>query len=250
MPSSATTSSSRWTSSLTTVATLLSQQRPFPSDELTARRAFMIEHDLRRRGIRDERVLSAMLRVPRHLFVPPTLTMEAYADTPLPTQDGQTVSQPYIVALMTEALDVSLGIRVLEIGTGSGYQTAILAELGAKVWSVESSASLHRDAASRLGELGYAGVRLRHGDGTLGWPHEAPFDRVLATGSLPDCPSALLSQLRPGGVFVGPVGRLGSQRLVRIEVDPPEVREQTLCHCSFVPLIGAGGWRSGKDQEA
>ena len=210
----------------------------------------MVEHDLRQRGIRDERVLSAMLRVPRHAFVPPALITEAYADTPLPTQDGQTISQPYIVALMTEALDVGPGTRVLEIGTGSGYQTAILAELGAQVWSVESSAPLHRDAASRLCGQGYAGVRLRHGDGTLGWLHEAPFDRILATGSLPDCPKALLSQLRQGGVFVGPVGRLGSQRLVRIEVDPPAVREQTLCHCSFVPLLGAGGWRSGRDQEA
>ena len=210
----------------------------------------MVEHDLRRRGIRDERVLSAMLRVPRHAFVPPALIMEAYADTPLPTQDGQTISQPYIVALMTEALDVSPGTRVLEIGTGSGYQTAILAELGAHVWSVESSASLHRDAASRLCGQGYVRVRLRHGDGTLGWPHEAPFDCILATGSLPDCPKALLSQLRQGGVFVGPVGRLGSQRLVRIEVDPPTIHEQTLCHCSFVPLLGAGGWRSGREQEA
>jgi protein-L-isoaspartate(D-aspartate) O-methyltransferase len=227
-----------------------SRRRPFEDDVLTARRTFMVEHDLRQRGIRDERVLSAMLRVPRHRFVPPALIMEAYADTPLPTQEGQTISQPYIVALMTEALDVSPGTRVLEIGTGSGYQTAILAELGAKVWSVESSASLHRAAASHLGELSYAGMHMQHGDGTLGWPHEAPFDRILATGSLPDCPKALLSQLRQGGVFVGPVGRLGSQRLVRIEVDPPTIHEQTLCHCSFVPLLGAGGWRSGREQEA
>jgi protein-L-isoaspartate(D-aspartate) O-methyltransferase len=210
----------------------------------------MVEHDLRRRGIRDERVLSAMLRVPRHCFVSPALTGEAYADAPLPTQDGQTVSQPYIVALMTEALDVRLGARVLEIGTGSGYQTALLVELGARVWSVESSASLHRDAAARLSKLGYASVHLQHGDGTLGWADAAPFDRVLATGSLPDGSKVLLGQLRQGGIFVGPLGRLGAQRLVRIEVDPPAVREQTLCYCSFVPLIGAGGWRSGKDQEA
>jgi protein-L-isoaspartate(D-aspartate) O-methyltransferase len=221
-----------------------------PSDELTARRVFMVEHDLRRRGIRDERVLSAMLHVPRHCFLSPALTGEAYADAPLPTQDGQTASQPYIVALMTEALDVRPGTRVLEIGTGSGYQTALLVELGARVWSVESSASLHRDAVARLSKLGYAGVHLHHGDGTLGWADAAPFDRVLATGSLPDGSKVLLGQLRPGGIFVGPLGRLGAQRLVRIEVDPPAVREQTLCYCSFVPLIGAGGWRSGKDQEA
>ncbi len=210
----------------------------------------MVEHDLRQRGVRDERVLLAMLRVPRHHFVAASLVANAYGDAPLPTRDGQTISQPYIVALMTEALDVDRGTRVLEIGTGSGYQTAILAELGAHVWSIESSASLYEEALARLRELGYGGVTLRRGDGTLGWPDEAPFDRILATGSLPGRPEVLLSQLRPHGVFVGPIGRLGTQRLVRIEVDPPAVREQTLCHCSFVPLIGKRGWHSDADQEA
>jgi protein-L-isoaspartate(D-aspartate) O-methyltransferase len=209
----------------------------------------MVERDLRQRGIRDERVLSAMLRVPRHCFVDPSLVADAYADAPLPTRDGQTISQPYIVALMTEALDAGAGARVLEIGTGSGYQTALLAELGAEVWSVESSPSLCQEARARLQRLGYAGVRLRQGDGTLGWPEEAPFDRILATGSLPALPGALLEQLRPRGVFVGPVGRLGHQRLVRVELDPPTLREQTLCHCSFVPLIGKNGWHSSRDQE-
>ncbi len=207
----------------------------------------MVEWDLRQRGIRDERVLSAMLRVLRHRFVAPSFAQQAYADAPLPTREGQTISQPYIVALMTEALDVAPDSRVLEIGTGSGYQTAILAELGAEVWSVESSSSLYREAASRLRDLGYARVHLRQGDGTLGWPDAVPFDRILATGSLPGRPRLLLAQLRPGGIFVGPLGRLGSQRLVRIEVDLHAVREQTLCYCSFVPLIGEGGWHSDRN---
>jgi protein-L-isoaspartate(D-aspartate) O-methyltransferase len=216
---------------------------------LAQRRAVMVERDLRRRGIRDDRVLNAMLSVPRHRFVTPNLAAEAYADTPLPTRLGQTISQPYIVALMTQAVGVTNGARVLEIGTGSGYQAAVLAALGADVWSVEASPELHGEAAARLRDLGFSAVHLRCGDGTLGWPDAAPFDGILATGSLPERPTALLRQLRPGGVFVGPIGPLGRQRLVRLEVDPPREREETLCVCSFVPLVGAAGWRSRTDQE-
>ncbi|MCX6091923.1 MAG: protein-L-isoaspartate(D-aspartate) O-methyltransferase [Candidatus Bipolaricaulota bacterium] len=216
---------------------------------LAQRRAVMVERDLRRRGIRDDRVLNAMLSVPRHRFVTPNLAAEAYADTPLPTRLGQTISQPYIVALMTQAVGVTNSARVLEIGTGSGYQAAILAALGADVWSVEASPELHGEAVARLRDLGFSAVHLRCGDGTLGWPDAAPFDGILATGSLPERPTALLRQLRPGGVFVGPIGPLGRQRLVRLEVDPPREREETLCVCSFVPLVGAAGWRSRTDQE-
>ena len=223
-----------------------------PADEearLAQRRAVMVERDLRRRGIRDDRVLQAMLAVPRHRFVARDLAADAYADAPLPTRGGQTISQPYIVALMTQALGLSDGARVLEIGTGSGYQAAILAALGADVWSVEASPELHREAAARLRDLGFSAVHLLRGDGTLGWPDGAPFDAILATGSLPERPQALLHQLRPGGVFVGPIGPLGRQRLVRLQVDPPRVREETLCVCSFVPLVGAAGWRFRTDQE-
>lgn len=209
----------------------------------------MVDRDLRRRGIRDERVLAAMLSVPRHRFVAPSLAADAYTDAPLPTLGGQTISQPYIVALMTEALGITAGARVLEIGTGSGYQTAVLATLGADVWSIEASTELCREAAERLKELGFLGIHLANGDGTLGWPDASPFDGILATGSLPERPETLLRQLRRGGVFVGPLGALGRQRLVRIEVDPPDEREETLCFCSFVPLVGAAGWRSRGHQE-
>ncbi len=213
----------------------------------------MVERDLRGRGIHDERVLEALLAVPRHRFAASDQSEEAYADAPLPTHDGQTMSQPYIVALMTEALDVRPGARVLEIGTGSGYHTAILVALGAEVWSIEASPHLHREAARRLAALGFASARLALGDGTLGWPAAAPaaapFDRILATGSLPEPGRELLAQLVPGGIFVGPIGPLRCQRIVRIVVDPPARREQTLCACTFVPLVGAGGWQSRTEQE-
>ncbi len=209
----------------------------------------MIERDLRGRGIRDERVLAAMGAVPRHLFVRPEDAGRAYADTPLPTRDGQTISQPYIVALMTEALRVTPGLRVLEIGTGAGYQTTVLAALGAAVWSIERSSALSREAGARLRVLGVVRVHLAVGDGTLGWPAAAPFDRILATGGLPSAPAGLLRQLAPGGIFVGPVGTLASQRLVRVTVDPPATREETLCLCAFVPLIGADGWKAPREEE-
>jgi protein-L-isoaspartate(D-aspartate) O-methyltransferase len=208
----------------------------------------MVERDLRRRGIGDARVLAAFGAVPRHRFVAPGLERLAYADRPLPTCDGQTVSQPYIVACMTEALDVRPGVRVLELGTGSGYQTAILAHLGAEVWSIESSPTLWRQARARLCALGYE-AHVACGDGTLGWAAAAPFDRILATGSLPRPNPTLLAQIRKDGLFVGPVGGLRSQRLVRITVDPSGLREETLTACAFVPLVGAGGWRSVTEQE-
>lgn len=208
----------------------------------TTERARMVERDLRRRGIRDERVLEAMERVPRHRFVSPPLAAMAYADVPLPTDEGQTISQPYIVALMTQALALSGGEKVLELGTGSGYQTAVLAELGAEVWSIERSPGLHAAASTRLASLGYPRIHLVLGDGTLGLPAESPFDRILATGSLPRVPLGLTSQLRPAGIFVGPIGELFDQRLVRIEYDPPHTRGETLCVCRFVPLVGEAGW--------
>ncbi len=206
------------------------------------RRARMVERDLRRRGIRDERVLTAMGRVPRERFVPPQLAEEAYADHPLPIGEGQTISQPYIVALMTEALAPHDGIEVLEIGTGSGYQAAVLAECGARVWTVERSSELLRTVQPLFDELGYDRIYGLEGDGTLGLPENAPFDRILATGSLPEVPHDLLRQLRDGGIFVGPVGSRIAQELLRIVYHPTGSQRTELGPCRFVPLIGANGW--------
>lgn len=208
----------------------------------------MVRRDLRGRGIRDPRVLQAMLRVPRHAFVAPELASRAYVDEPLPTLEGQTVSQPYIVARMSEALGLVGGERVLEIGTGSGYQAAVLAELGADVISIERSPGLHGIAAQRLAELGYA-VRLVVGDGTLGWPAGAPYDGIVATGSLPRIPQELLSQLAPHGRLVAPVGGLLEQTLLVVDSTSPHIRQRFLCGCRFVPLVGVAGWRPDTSME-
>jgi protein-L-isoaspartate(D-aspartate) O-methyltransferase len=206
------------------------------------RRERMVEHDLRRRGIRDERVLGALGRVPRHRFVPPELIGEAYSDHPLPIGEGQTISQPYIVALMTEALTLAQEDHVLEIGTGSGYQTAVLAECGARVLTVERSEQLAAQARSLFDDLGYDCIESVVSDGTLGLPNRAPFDRILATGSLPEVPQRLLRQLRDGGIFIGPVGALYGQQLVRIVYHPLHPVRNDLGPCRFVPLIGENGW--------
>jgi len=211
-------------------------------EQLRAKRQWMVERDLHRRGIRDEQVLRAMESVPRHRFVPPGLVHEAYADYPLSIGEGQTISQPYIVALMTEALRLIPKSSVLEIGTGSGYQSAILAACGAHVWTIERSETLSQLAGARFTKLGIEGIHARVGDGTLGLPSEAPFDRILATGSLPVAPISLLEQLREGGLFVGPIGTLHSQQLLRIEYHRDRPRMDELGACRFVPLIGAEGW--------
>ncbi len=205
----------------------------------------MVERQLRQRGIRDERVLTAMSRVPRHEFGPPEWKQEAYSDFPLPIGEGQTISQPYIVALMTEALCLTGEERVLELGTGSGYQAAILSDLGDELWTIESSAALRRAAEARLRRLGYDAIRCLEGDGTLGLPSQAPFDRILATGSLPTVPERLLDQLKPNGVFVGPIGRRNEQSLLRITYHPSGSEEEDLGLCRFVPLIGSNGWQDG-----
>ncbi len=213
-------------------------------DDAVARRQrrAMVERQLRARGIHDARVLQAMEEVPRHEFVRPPYRSFAYEDEPLPTVEGQTISQPYIVALMTQALNLRGGEKVLEIGTGSGYQTAILRELGAHVWTIERSPDLSAQATARLDRLGYHGIHLVVGDGTVGLPSEAPFDRILASGSFPAVPNPLLAQLVPGGILVAPIGALASQELVRIEYDPPNIKRKVLCPCRFVPLVGANGW--------
>jgi len=220
--------------------------RGTPPEHETARKQ-MVARQLRPRGIRDHRVLEAMATIPRHRFVPKSHQHAAYEDGPLPIGDGQTISQPYIVARMTAALSLAGGCRVLEIGTGSGYQTAILAHLAERVWTVERSPVLHKRARSIVTSLGYGNVQFVLGDGTVGLPRCGPFDRIIATGSLPSVPDRLLEQLVPTGVFVGPVGSRFEQRLVRMSYDgnTEAWTQELLCWCRFVPLVGRNGWAEG-----
>ncbi len=205
------------------------------------RRAMLL--DLRRRGIEDERVLQAMLKVPRHLFVQQSFWHLAYGDHPLPIGEGQTISQPYIVALMTEALQPQPEHRVLEIGTGSGYQTAILAEIAAQVYTMERAAELLKGAQELLNELGYRRVHYRVGDGTCGWSEQAPYDRIIASGSVPQVPPSLIAQLRDPGRLVIPVGERHIQQLVLLQKVAGEIRREEFVPCSFLPLIGEEGWK-------
>jgi protein-L-isoaspartate(D-aspartate) O-methyltransferase len=215
---------------------------------LEAARRRMVEEQLAARGIRDPLVLAAMGKVPREKFVSPNLAALAYEDTPLPIGEDQTISQPYIVAVMTEALALARGDRVLEIGTGSGYSAAVLAEIVASVYTVERLASLAESARQHLVALGYANVHVLTGDGTLGWPEHAPYDAIVATAGGPRVPPALLDQLAVGGRLVIPVGGLPyDQRLVRIvrSADDEYLREE-LEEVAFVPLIGVQGWPEGR----
>jgi len=195
-----------------------------------------------RRGIEDERVLAAMRAVPRHRFVDEALVSEAYGDGPLPIGEGQTISQPFIVALMTQALRLRKGERVLEIGTGSGYQAAILAEMGVRVFTIERCPSLAEQACQRLLGLGYRSVSVRCGDGNDGWPEEAPFDAVLITAAAREVPRALYVQLRQGGRMLLPIGDEDEQELALIEKTSQGPREVCLGGCRFVKLIGRHGW--------
>jgi protein-L-isoaspartate(D-aspartate) O-methyltransferase len=202
----------------------------------------MVAEQLRARGIRDPRVLDAMARIPRHRFVQEALVGRAYGDIPLPIGDGQTISQPYMVALMSEALGLRGGERVLEVGTGSGYQTAVLAELAGKVYSVERVRPLAERARQLLGDLGYYNIRIRVGDGSLGWADEAPFDAILVAAGAPDVPAALTAQLGEGGRLVAPVGTPDAQTLRRAVRRRDGVVTEDLTGCVFVRLVGAAGW--------
>jgi protein-L-isoaspartate(D-aspartate) O-methyltransferase len=206
-------------------------------EQFVEQRHRMVEAQLRRRGVRDERVLTAMSRVPREAFVPGQLAYEAYADSALPIDCEQTISQPIIVAMMTEALSLSGRERVLEIGTGSGYQAAILAELAAEVFSIERHAELSRQARERLRRLGYEKVRLRIGDGSLGWPEQSPFDRIIVTAGAAECPPALWEQLAEGGVLVGPFGAADQQGLYEMHKLGGRPESRFLTACRFVPLV-------------
>lgn len=206
-------------------------------------RARMVADQLRARGIRDERVLAAMGRVPREEFVPEQERYAAYLDGPLPIGAGQTISQPYVVARMTELLAVGAGERVLEIGTGSGYQAAILAELGCRVTTIERDRGLAEAAAARLARLEYGDlVAVRWADGSLGDPDGAPWDGILVAAAAPSIPDALREQLGEGRRLVLPVGSRGQQELLVVERHGDEWRETSDGAVVFVPLIGAGGW--------
>ena len=202
----------------------------------------MVERQLRCRGILDPRVLQAFLDVPRHLFVPPERLDEAYEDHPIDIGHGQTISQPYMVATMTEVLRLCGGERVLEIGTGSGYQAAILAKLCPAVYTVERLGDLSGRAQALLERLGLANVRFRVGDGTLGWPDEAPFDRIIVPAGGPDVPPSLTAQLGDGGRLAMPVGARVGQDLVVVERQGGGLRRESHGGCVFVRLIGAEAW--------
>jgi protein-L-isoaspartate(D-aspartate) O-methyltransferase len=204
----------------------------------------MVEEQITSRGTRDARLIAAMKKIPRHLFVEEALQSQAYTDHPLPIGEKQTISQPYMVALMTEALLLTGKEKVLEIGTGSGYQTAILAELSEKVFSVERIRSLAIRARKLLYELGYFNVEIKIFDGTFGWTEESPFDAIVVTAGSPDIPQPLIDQLAIGGRLVIPVGDAFVQDLVRVTKTEEGVRKEDLGGCRFVKLIGKYGWEA------
>ena len=210
-----------------------------------AERQAMVEKQLRARGIRDGRVLAAMATVPRHEFVPAEQRRLAYADRALPIGEWETISQPYIVAVMTQAAAVHPGDRMLEIGTGAGYQSAILAHLGAQVYTIERNPELAEEASERLERLGYEDVEVITGDGSRGYPVCAPYDAILVTAASPRAPQALLDQLVEGGRLVIPVGGRTEQQLKVITKSDGNLNCRNLDNCQFVPLLGQEGWSDG-----
>lgn len=215
-----------------------------PGDGYRISRERMVSQQIACRGISDRRVLDAMRKVPRHLFVEEALWDQAYGDYPLPIGEGQTISQPYIVALMTQELGLKGEEKVLEIGTGSGYQAAILAEICRAVYSVERISSLHLRARKILERLGYGNIYLRLDDGTWGWKTEAPFDAIIVTASSPDIPQPLLDQLNDPGVMIIPVGNEYSQVLVEARKIGGEIVRTEKEGVRFVKLIGEHGWKA------
>lgn len=205
----------------------------------------MVSTQIEARGIHDQMVLEAMRKVARHLFVGEALQDQAYGDFPLPIGEGQTISQPYIVAEMTQALELTKDDRVLEIGTGSGYQTAILAELAFRVYTIERVRELFITARKLLDQLGYHNVIAKCSDGTLGWPDESPFEGIIVTAGAPEVPEKLVQQLTVGGRMVIPIGNRWSQTLFQIGRDKDGVHKTDLGGCRFVKLIGEHGWKEG-----
>ena len=221
-------------------AVLLALPMTLPAQERQLERDAMVDRQIAARGVSDDRVLQAMRIVPRHRFVPERLARSAYADNPLPIGEGQTISQPYIVALMTETLGVEEDDRVLEIGTGSAYQAAVLAELAAEVYSIEIRGPLAESAAALLRELEYANVRTRHADGYYGWPEAAPFDHIMITAAVDHVPPPLLEQLADGGRLVLPLGNpFAHQSLVVVTRTGDGFRLREILGVLFVPMTGA-----------
>lgn len=216
----------------------LAAQRPPGLDPYSSPRQAMVDH-IAREQVRDSATLRAMRQVPRHEFVPPELRGRAYGDHPLPIGYGQTISQPYIVAFMTEVLELEAGMKVLEVGTGSGYQAAVLAAIGCTVYTIEIFEELAGSAGRRLSRLGFENVSVRHADGHHGWPQEAPFDAVIVTAAAGYIPPALVRQLRAGGRMIIPVGSVyGIQNLILVEKDSSgAVRTENLLPVRFVPML-------------
>jgi protein-L-isoaspartate(D-aspartate) O-methyltransferase len=203
----------------------------------------MVEQQIAARGITDAKVLAAFRKVPRHLFVSEALRDQAYGDYPLPIGEQQTISQPYIVAEMTQALELNSDDRVLEIGTGSGYQAAILAEIVYRVYTIERIRTLYVQTRKLLDKLHYHSIVMRCSDGTSGWQDEGPFDAIIVTAGAPEVPEKMLDQLVEGGRMVAPVGNQHSQELIKLTKDKSGIHKSNLGGCRFVKLIGAHGWK-------
>jgi protein-L-isoaspartate(D-aspartate) O-methyltransferase len=211
------------------------------ADDYAVRRESMVREQILARGVSDANVLAALRAVPRHRFVPPSLAPQAYSDHPLPIGNGQTISQPYIVALMSELLDLRKSHKVLEIGTGCGYQAAVLSGLAGEVYSMEIVEELGVQARERLRTLGYGNVQVRIGNGYAGWPEQAPFDRIILTAAPEELPPALIDQLKPAGMLVAPVGPIyGNQELIVVTKDEQgKVRRSSVLPVRFVPMVQA-----------
>lgn len=203
----------------------------------------MVKKQIEARGITDPAVLDAMRKVPRHLFVSEALMDQAYSDFPLPIGEQQTISQPYIVAEMTQALQLNKDDRVLEIGTGSGYQAAILAQIAYRVYTIERIHNLYVRARKLFDQLGYHNIVTRYSDGTSGWKDEGPYDAIIVTAGAPEVPDVLLNQLAIGGRMVIPVGNQYAQELIRLVRDEKGIHQRNLGSCRFVKLVGEHGWR-------
>ena len=227
---------SAWLLTVTAISCSPGSDRP-PGGDYAREREVMVEEQIAAREVRDARTLAAMRKVPRHLFVPAASVREAYEDHPLPIGHGQTISQPYIVGFMTEALGLKGGDTVLEVGTGSGYQAAVLGEIAARVYTIEIVAPLAEEAAERLHRLGYANVHVRAGDGYLGWPEAAPFDAIMVTAAAPRIPEPLKAQLRDGGRLILPVGD-EYQELIVVTRRGTSFEERRVLPVRFVPMTG------------
>lgn len=215
-----------------------------PADDRRAAelRAEMVERQLRKRGIRDERVLRAMLTVPRHIFVRADSLETAYSDHPLEIGEGQTISQPFMVAFMAEALELTGAEKLLDVGAGSGYSAAVHSQLASRVFAIEASSILAERARATLANLGYANITLRTGDGSLGWPDEAPFDAICVAAAAPSVPAPLTDQLSDGGQLVIPIGAGAEQDLVLVQKKNGGLHSKTIGYCRFVPLTGQHGF--------